>query len=85
MAFELPAEPVGLPALLSPAKDHRTKKKKETRNRRSPIGDRLLTLREAADTAPQHARHAEYLQRGEIEGNHPLEYEIPAGRNAIDS
>lgn len=68
MAFELPADPVGLRALLSPAKDHRMKKKKETRNRSSPIEDRLLRLREAADTAPQHAHHAEYLQRGEIEG-----------------
>jgi excisionase family DNA binding protein len=44
-------------------------KKKRSREVAAPIGDRLLTLREAADVLRLSTRTVrEYLQRGEIEG-----------------
>jgi excisionase family DNA binding protein len=45
------------------------KTRKKTKTDAAPIGDRLLTLREAADVlrlSPRTLR--EYVQRGEIEG-----------------
>jgi excisionase family DNA binding protein len=43
--------------------------KREKKNAVAPIGDRLLTLREAADVLRPSTRTVrEYAQRGEIEG-----------------
>lgn len=45
------------------------KKRKKPKNDAPPIGDRLLTLREAADVLRLSTRTMrEYVQRGDIEG-----------------
>jgi excisionase family DNA binding protein len=45
------------------------KKRERQENKAPPIGDRLLTLREAADVLRLSTRTVrEYVQRGEIEG-----------------
>ena len=48
---------------------HRMKNRKKSKADAPPIGDRLLTLREAADVLRLSTRTVrEYVQRGEIEG-----------------
>jgi len=49
--------------------DHRMKRRKKPQADAPPIGDRLLTLREAADVLRLSTRTVrEYVRRGEIEG-----------------
>ena len=49
--------------------NHRMKKRKDLETNAPPIGDRLLTLREAADVLRLSTRTVDdYVSRGEIEG-----------------